>query len=59
MPTYEFKCKDCGAEFEVDLSLSEQELEKREHMVKCTACGRTNLEQEVSFVQVQTERKSA
>ncbi len=59
MPTYEFKCKDCGTEFEVIASLSEYERMKQEHTVKCTACGRSNVEPEIVLFQVQTERKSA
>lgn len=59
MPTYEFKCKDCGAEFEVIASLSEFERMKQEHTVRCTACGCTNVEPEIVAFQVQTTRKSA
>ncbi|WP_437766133.1 FmdB family zinc ribbon protein [Sorangium sp. So ce281] len=59
MPTYEFKCNDCGAEFEVVASLSEFERLKRERTVQCTACGRSNVETEIVAFQVQTARKSA
>jgi putative FmdB family regulatory protein len=59
MPTYEFKCNDCGAEFEVIASLAEYERMKLEHAVKCTSCGRFNVEPEIVSFEVQTERKSA
>ncbi len=59
MPAYEFKCKDCGAEFEVIASLSEYERMKQERTVKCTACGGSNVEPEIVAFQVQTARKSA
>ena len=59
MPTYEFKCNDCGAEFEVIASVSEYERMKQERTVKCTSCGRSNVEPEIVAFQVQTPRKSA
>jgi putative FmdB family regulatory protein len=59
MPTYEFKCNDCSTEFEVIASLSEFERQKREHTVRCTACGGSNVEPEIVAFQVQTARKSA
>lgn len=59
MPTYEFKCKDCGAEFEVVASLAEYERMKRERTVACTACGKSNVEPEIVAFQVRTVRKTA
>ena len=59
MPTYEFKCKDCQAEFEVIASLSEYERMKQERTVECTACGSSNVEPEIVAFGVQTARKSA
>jgi putative FmdB family regulatory protein len=34
MPTYEFKCKDCGEDFEVVCHMSE-----REEKMVCPKCG--------------------
>ncbi len=59
MPTYEFRCKDCGAEFEMIASLSEYERMKQERTVRCTSCGCSNVEPEIVAFQVKTVRKSA
>jgi len=45
MPIYEFKCQDCGAEFEVFLKNKEELSE-----VKCKACGSKNIKRLMSVV---------
>lgn len=42
MPTYEFKCKDCGKEFEVFVSIKEKD------KVKCNYCGSHKIAQLLS-----------
>ncbi len=45
MPIYEFKCKDCGEEFEVFLK-SKNEVSE----VKCPKCNSKNIERLMSVV---------
>lgn len=42
MPTYEYKCMDCGEKFEVFTSISEKE---KGLDVKCPKCGSDNVGQ--------------
>ena len=39
MPVYEFRCKDCGEEFEVDCHMDE-----REEKAICPQCSGRNVE---------------
>ncbi|MBO8138576.1 MAG: zinc ribbon domain-containing protein [Desulfotomaculum sp.] len=39
MPTYDFKCKDCGNKFTVIVSISEKD------KVKCPKCQSSNIQQ--------------
>lgn len=54
MPTYEYKCLDCGKESELNLSLSEHELGK----VTCPGCKSARMEQLISAISAKTSRKS-
>ena len=54
MPTYEYKCLDCGKESELYLSMSEHERGK----IICPACNSTRMEQLMSAVSAKTSRKS-
>ena len=54
MPTYEYKCLDCGKESELYLSMSEHERGK----ITCPACNSTRMEQLMSAVSAKTSRKS-
>jgi putative FmdB family regulatory protein len=39
MPVYEFRCRDCGEDFEVDCHMRE-----REEKAVCPQCGSRNVE---------------
>nr|WP_204615438.1 zinc ribbon domain-containing protein [Desulforadius tongensis] len=39
MPTYEFKCKECGKKFTVMVSVTEKD------QVKCPECGSAKIQQ--------------
>ena len=39
MPTYDYRCEDCGEDFEVLISIAEKEEEVPQ---ECEACGSTN-----------------
>jgi len=54
MPTYEFRCEECGHEFMTVLSIKEHD----EGKPKCPKCKSTKVEQAVSAVSVKTSRKS-
>jgi putative FmdB family regulatory protein len=54
MPTYEFKCKECGSKI-VHL-MSFEDYEKR--VFKCPKCGSRRLERLISTFQVKTSKKS-
>ena len=54
MPTYEYKCLDCGKESELNLSIREHERGK----ISCPACQGTHMEQLISTVSAKTSRKS-
>ena len=54
MPTYEYKCQDCGKESELNLSLSEHELGK----ITCPGCKSARMEQLISAISAKTSRNS-
>jgi putative FmdB family regulatory protein len=54
MPTYEYRCDDCGHEFAVVLSISEHDKAKPQ----CPKCASKTVQQTVSAVFVKTSRKS-
>lgn len=59
MPTYEFRCTDCGTVFELDESMSEHDRDIREHKAKCPKCQSVNVAPQVAAFEVRTTRKSA
>ncbi|HKT35591.1 MAG TPA: zinc ribbon domain-containing protein [Nitrospira sp.] len=54
MPTYEFKCLDCGKESELYLTISEHDSGK----ITCPACKSARMEQLMSAISAKTSRKS-
>ncbi|WP_291323577.1 zinc ribbon domain-containing protein [Desulfonatronospira sp.] len=56
MPVYEFYCKDCNREFEVQMRLSEYEKQSEQH--KCKNCDSSNTERRISMFEAKTSRKS-
>ncbi len=54
MPTYDFKCADCGKSFTVVLTIAQHERKQR----KCPKCGSKHVQQKISPVSVVTSRKS-
>ena len=54
MPTYEYRCGDCGHEFTTVLRISEHDKAKKQ----CPKCKSDNVEQAFSTVFVKTSRKS-
>lgn len=54
MPIYDFKCNDCGHEFDILESVSEHD----EHKEKCPKCKSENIERILVAVSVQTAKKS-
>lgn len=51
MPAYTYTCRDCGAEFEVRMSISEY---SRGVTALCTACGSVETERSFGVVNVLT-----
>jgi putative FmdB family regulatory protein len=54
MPTYEYKCQDCGKESELHLSIGEHDRGK----ITCPECKSARMEQLISAVSAKTSRKS-
>jgi putative FmdB family regulatory protein len=54
MPTYEYKCMECGKESELYLSMSEHDRGN----IQCPACKSTRMEQMMSAISAKTARKS-
>jgi putative FmdB family regulatory protein len=52
MPLYEYRCRDCGKEFEALI------LPSFSNVPACPACGSTNLEQLLSAFSVNSEERS-
>lgn len=59
MPTYEFRCNDCEAVFEIEESVNEHDRDLREHKAKCPKCRSVNVAPQVATFEVKTTRKSA
>jgi putative FmdB family regulatory protein len=57
MPIYEFLCQQCGKDFTMALSIAEAE-RKRKEGLQCSACGSSDVVQQISRVQVKTSKKS-
>ena len=54
MPTYDFRCLNCGKRFEVILSFSEYE--KAE--IKCSFCGSTEVQRKIGRIRVARSNES-
>ena len=54
MPTYEYKCQDCGKESEFYLTIGEHD----RGTITCPGCKSTRMEQLMSAVSAKTSRKS-
>ena len=54
MPTYEYKCLDCGKEVVLSLRLKDHE----SGSVACPSCNSKRMEQLISSVMTKTSRKS-
>ena len=54
MPTYEYKCLDCGKESELYLTIREHD----RGMITCPACKSARMEQLMSAISAKTSRKS-
>jgi putative FmdB family regulatory protein len=55
MPTYEYLCKDCHAEFAKILTLAAHDKDA----IACPKCGSKNVEQEFTTFYAVTSKKSA
>jgi len=53
MPTYEYKCLDCGKESELYLSMRQHD----DGNHKCPSCGSARMEQLLSAISARTTRK--
>jgi len=56
MPVYEFYCKKCKKEFEIQMRLAEYEQGKDQQ--KCMHCDSSNVERRISLFEAKTSRKS-
>lgn len=54
MPSYEYKCLDCGKESVLNLSLSEHDRGR----ITCPGCKSDRMEQLISAISAKTSRKS-
>lgn len=54
MPTYDYRCEDCGHEFELVLSISEHD----KTTPACPKCQSQRVQQTVTGFNVRTSRKS-
>jgi putative FmdB family regulatory protein len=55
MPSYDYECEKCGAQFTVKESFEEHDQPKH---VKCPKCGSTRARQRIALVFAQTAKKS-
>ena len=54
MPIYEFKCNNCGHDFDIVESLQEHD----KHKENCPKCKSEDIERVLGTVSVQTSKKS-
>ncbi|NLV25458.1 MAG: zinc ribbon domain-containing protein [Deltaproteobacteria bacterium] len=54
MPTYEYRCKDCGKDFTVVMTMAEHDRRK----VLCPACKGKDVAQQFSLFYARTSKKS-
>jgi putative FmdB family regulatory protein len=59
MPTYEFRCEECGTTFEVEESISDHDRDVNERRAACPKCGSVNVAPQIAAFEVRTSRKSA
>lgn len=45
MPTYEYRCTECGSAFDVSMSIEEKKRRESAHDIACEQCGSSALEQ--------------
>ncbi|MBI4489479.1 MAG: zinc ribbon domain-containing protein [Deltaproteobacteria bacterium] len=57
MPTYEFLCQRCRKRFDLALSFSEHERQKRGRF-RCPKCKSLRVVQQISPFEVKTSKKS-
>ncbi len=55
MPTYEYRCKSCGRQFEVRMTMSRHEHSRRPH---CPKCKSGNVQQVPASFQAVTSKKT-
>lgn len=55
MPTYVFRCRACGEQFEKMMSISEREKQKS---LSCPKCKKANVDRVYTAFYVRTSRKS-
>jgi putative FmdB family regulatory protein len=56
MPTYQYKCSECGREFEQVMPIREHE--QKNLKVKCPKCQSSHVEQEPAQFQAVTSSKT-
>lgn len=54
MPTYEFKCSNCGKTFELSMPVAERETRK----VSCPSCKSKKVERTITGFFAKTSRKA-
>lgn len=54
MPTYEFRCEDCRRAFTLVMSMAERDKGK----IRCPACRKRNVKQQMTTFQTKTSKKS-
>lgn len=54
MPTYEYRCEECGKEFSLVLSMAEHD----KGGITCPACQSTRVVQQYSVFYARTSKKS-
>ena len=57
MPTYDFRCRQCGELIEVTMSMADFDRARAQGM-RCSRCGGDNVQLEIAGFEVKTERKS-
>lgn len=45
MPMYEYRCKECGSTFDVNMTMGEKARRQQTHEITCENCGSAELEQ--------------
>lgn len=58
MPQYDYQCRSCENEFTVYLSMTEHEVQDRDHKIECPKCKSTDVRHLIESVYVTTSKKS-